>query len=355
MRLSRLHFQSLKTNLVSKIFQPLTVAPKDAKEATVNDSSQMSKSQKLMLDMGIIRQSQNGLFHVLPLGLRAMSKLKSLVDSHMQKLGAQEISIPLIVDSALWKKSGRWDKAGDEVFKLKDRHDKELILNPTHEESAAELLATIPQLSHHQLPLLLYQTSTKFRDEIRPRCGLIRGREFVMKDLYSFDESIERARRTYEDVSTAYYNIFNELQLEAIRVEADTGEIGGLQSHEYHISCDIGEDTLRICSNCSHATNSPTESCEECKTTEFRKITALEVGHTFLLGDRYTSPLRAVFKDKNQETKPLIMSSYGLGLSRILAACVESLSTESNINWPYAIAPYKIVIIPAKVSAIYDS
>ncbi|BES98754.1 prolyl-tRNA synthetase [Nesidiocoris tenuis] len=350
MKLSRISCQVFRTNLVSKLFQPLTLAPANSEKVVgPRDDSQLSKNQKLMLDLGIIRQCQNGFFHVLPLGLRAMNKLKNLVDSHMRNLGAQEISIPHIVDSALWKKSGRWANLGQEVFKLTDRHDRELILNPTHEESAADLMASVPQLSHNQLPIFLYQYSTKFRDEMRPRCGLIRSREFLMKDLYAFDESLDLAKQTYDRVSAAYLKIFNELQLEAIRIEADGGEIGGLASHEFHVACDVGEDTLLVCKTCSHVNVNPISSaCELCNGTGHRKVTTLEVGHTFLLGDRYSTPLSAVFADSNNVQQPLSMSSYGLGLSRILAASVECLSTDLCISWPTAIAPYKIVIIPAK-------
>ncbi|CAB0016028.1 unnamed protein product [Nesidiocoris tenuis] len=267
MKLSRISCQVFRTNLVSKLFQPLTLAPPNSEKVVgPRDDSQLSKNQK------------------------------------------------------------------------------------THEESAADLMASVPQLSHNQLPIFLYQYSTKFRDEMRPRCGLIRSREFLMKDLYAFDESLDLAKQTYDRVSAAYLKIFNELQLEAIRIEADGGEIGGLASHEFHVACDVGEDTLLVCKTCSHVNVNPISSaCELCNGTGHRKVTTLEVGHTFLLGDRYSTPLSAVFADSNNVQQPLSMSSYGLGLSRILAASVECLSTDLCISWPTAIAPYKIVIIPAKV------
>ena len=340
------NFSSKIVNLGSKLFQPLNIIPQNA----TRTSEKLSKSHRLMVDMGVIRSTATGLNHILPLGIRSLEKLRNIVRYEMSKLHAQELKLPFLVDYNLWKKSGR-SNAGFGFFKFNDRHGRELLLSPTHEECAADLIATIPQLSHNQLPLLIYQISTKFRDEIKPRCGLLKSKEFEMKDLYSFDSSLIAAEATYDNVSQAYTNIFQTVGVPVLKVAADTGDMKGIYSHEYQIVSDLGEDNIMICDNCSNAFNTDNlkiESCKNCDSNTFLSVKGIEVGHTFLLGYNYTEIMNAVFRTTSNITSPLAMASYGFGLTRFLAASLEHLSTEEELIWPNHLAPFSVVIITPK-------
>ncbi|XP_014288716.1 probable proline--tRNA ligase, mitochondrial [Halyomorpha halys] len=334
------------TNLSSKLFQPLNIIPQNA---TVT-SEKLSKSHRLMVDMGIIKSTSAGTYHLLPLGIRSLEKLRKIVKSEMCALYAQEIKLPFLVDYNLWKKSGRCD-AGFGFFKFNDRHGRDLLLSPTNEEAVANLIANIPQLSHNQLPLLIYQISTKFRDEVKPRCGLIKSKEFEMKDLYSFDSSLKAAESTYESVSNAYKSIFKTVDVPVIRAVADSGDMKGIYSHEYHVISDIGEDNVMICNNCSSAyniDNLEVKTCSNCNSNAFLTVKGIEVGHTFLLGSVYTEALSALFKGHSNIVLPLAMASYGFGMTRFLAAAVEHLSSEQELMWPKHLAPFNVIIITPK-------
>eukprot|EP00061_Rhincodon_typus_P017640 g46416.t1 len=213
------------------------------------------KSQRLMLQAGLIQPANTGCFHYLPYTVRAMEKLVRVIDKEMQSIGGQKVNMPSLTSASLWKTSERWDLLGKELFRLKDRHNMEYCLSPTHEEAVTELIAMQGNLSYRQLPLMLYQVTRKFRDEPKPRFGLLRGREFYMKDMYTFDVSEEAAMETYDLVSQAYSRIFDQLGLQFVKVQADTGSIGGKMSHEFQLPADIGEDRLLICSDCHFAAN----------------------------------------------------------------------------------------------------
>ncbi|XP_011301330.1 probable proline--tRNA ligase, mitochondrial [Fopius arisanus] len=329
---------------VSKLLQPIKTIPKDGAVKGVN----ASKSYQLMIDMGIIRQSLPGMYTLLPLGNRALDKLKRIVNTAMESIGAQKIVLPNLTDSRLWKKTGRLNEMGDELFLVKDRHKQRYVLSPTYEESITSLVADVkPQKSH--LPLLLYQISNKWRDEMKPRLGLFRGREFVMKDLYSFDASAKSAGRTYEDVARAYRGILDHIGVPYSIVQGDTGIMGGIISHEYHYLADIGEDTVVSCNACNFQVNSVIFQGETCKNCggEVSKKSAIEIGHTFLLGTKYSEVLQATVHTQGSEI-PLVMGCYGLGLTRLLAASLEILSTNEDLRWPKALAPYTVCIIPPK-------
>lgn len=336
-------------NVTSRLFQPINIVPQQVPKST--EKLKLPKNQRLMLDQGIIRPSKNGVHTILPLGMRALEKFRIIVKEEMSKIYAQELKLPYLADSSLWKKSGRWDNAGLGIFMLKDRHKNDLILSPTNEEMAADLIASIPQLSHHHLPLLLYQITTKFRDELKPRCGLLKTKEFEMKDLYSFDTSVESAKTTYETVSNAYKNIFNRINVPVIRVSAEPGDMKGLFSHEYHVQSDLGEDKIFSCNDCSfnfNSENREVSECLNCKSKSLSEMKGIEVGHTFLLGTVYSDPLNAQFQTALGKMESVVMASYGLGLTRILAAGIECLSSDENIVWPASLAPFSIVIITPK-------
>ncbi|XP_064617171.1 probable proline--tRNA ligase, mitochondrial [Liolophura sinensis] len=312
------------------------------------------KSHKLMLYNDIIAQGHTGAFHMLPFGLRAFEKLSRLIDEELQALGCEKLMLTTMTSKHLWQKTGRWDSMGSELFKLKDRHDMYYCLGPTHEEAVTDLVGSQP-ISYRTLPIMLYQTTRKFRDEMAPKYGLLRGREFEMKDLYTFDSSEENAKETYERINNAYISIFNRLHLNYIRVAGDSGAIGGDLSHEFHILADIGQDKLLICSDCGLGWNqelvdsqsSQTCSRSDCGPNLTDKI-GIEVGHTFFLGTKYSKPLNATFQTETGKQELLQMGCYGLGVTRILQSGLEVLSLENQIRWPHLLAPYQVLIIPQK-------
>nr|XP_020655333.1 probable proline--tRNA ligase, mitochondrial [Pogona vitticeps] len=328
------------------------------------------KSQRLMLLTGLICPASPGCYHYMPYTVRSMEKLIKLIDQEMQAIGGQKLNMPTLCSAELWRASERWELMGNELFRLTDRHNKQFCLGPTHEEAITNLIASQSYLSHKQLPLLLYQVTRKFRDEPKPRFGLLRGREFYMKDMYTFDASKEAALKTYALVCNAYYNILNRLGLPFVKVQAATGSIGGTLSHEFQLPADIGEDQLMICTNCDFSANTETIDpskvrCPVCEGKLMEKR-GIEVGHTFYLGTKYSSVFNTLVN--TAENKPVMaeMGCYGLGVSRILAASIEVLSTEDAIRWPNLIAPYQICLIPPKrgskeekgamlVEELYDS
>ncbi len=230
----------------SSLFLP-TLRHFNQKEKTV-------RSHKLLVKAGYIRQTNLGIYNYLPFGLRVLDKIEGLVDVAMKSVGGQKVAMPLLLSANNWKKTGRWETTGEELFRLKDRHDVDHCLSPTHEEVVTELVAQ-NVFSHRDLPLSLYQIGKKYRDERRPRFGPMRAREFIMKDMYSFDKSIDDARETYELVRDAYHNIFKALELNYVEVEADSGNIGGNLSHEFHVLSSVGEDAILSCDNCTYSAN----------------------------------------------------------------------------------------------------
>ncbi|KAL7924991.1 hypothetical protein ACQKWADRAFT_284734 [Trichoderma austrokoningii] len=440
-----------------------------------------------LIRAGFLRQAQSGVFQLLPLGLRVQDKIERLVDKHMQSIGASKLALSTLTTEELWRKSGRLDKVSPELFRLKDRKDVPIMLSPTHEEEITSLVASTLK-SYKDLPLKLYQITRKYRDEIRPRHGLLRSREFIMKDLYTFDLTHESAVETYRDVAGAYSAFFSDLKLPILVAEASSGDMGGEHSHEYHLSHSIGEDTVASCNNCGYTANdevaaarssrqidgtisasnfglwrgitkdrktlvnawypkmgeSPLEDswnihavksvvpeldtsvsdaapfwsevvheakaqdgelqlvnvidsrlsgafedlrnelpllpqdltnshipqssiiqtpagtelnllriadgdgCPRCDSGTLEIHRALELGHTFLLGTRYSEPLEAsvALPDKPGVPVPAQMGCFGIGVSRILGAVAEQLTDDKGLNWPRAIAPFEVVIIP---------
>nr|XP_056700518.1 probable proline--tRNA ligase, mitochondrial [Euleptes europaea] len=310
------------------------------------------KSQRLMLLGGLIYPASPGCYHYMPYTVRAMEKLIKVIDREMQIIGGQKVNMPTLCSAKLWRASGRWELMGKELLRLADRHGQEYCLGPTHEEAITDLIASQGRLSYRELPLLLYQITRKFRDEPKPRFGLLRGREFYMKDMYTFDASEEAARHTYALVCNAYCNIFNSLGLRFVKVQAATGSIGGTMSHEFQLPADIGEDKLMTCTKCDFSANmelinSDQRYCPVCK-GELVETKGIEVGHTFFLGTKYSSVFNVTLQTSQGKPTPAEMGCYGLGVTRILAASIEVLSTEDAIHWPSLITPYQVCFIPPK-------
>ncbi|NXI35943.1 SYPM protein, partial [Galbula dea] len=336
--------------LLSQLFQPHNLQSEAGTDGKAGEPT--CRSQKLMLQAGLIHPSSPGCYSYMPPTVRAMEKLIKVMDEKMQAVGGQKLNMPILSSAELWRASGRWHQMGPELFRLSDRHGKGYCLGPTHEEVVTELVAAQCNLSYKQLPLRLYQVTRKFRDEPKPRFGLLRSREFYMKDMYTFDASEEAAQQTYDLVCDAYCSLFDCLGLPFVKVRAATGSIGGTMSHEFQLPADIGEDRLVLCPDGHFAANVETlsgeqTSCPTCgeKLTQTRGI---EVGHTFYLGTKYSSVSNAVFYSPQNKPQLAQMGCYGLGVSRILAASIEVLSTEDSIRWPSLIAPYQLCFIPPK-------
>ncbi|XP_013385511.1 probable proline--tRNA ligase, mitochondrial isoform X2 [Lingula anatina] len=310
---------------------------------------------KLMKSYGMIFGVQTGLFYMLPWTQRALDKLIRLIDQEMESIGAQKMTMTCLTPAELWKKTGRWDSMGSELLKLPDRHKKMFCLGPTHEE-AVTFLVSQKKLERKHLPLKLYQITRKFRDEMAPKYGLLRSREFDMKDLYTFDESVEKAEETYNSVCDAYNRLFTRLGVNFIKVEGATGVIGGTLSHEYHIPASAGQDSLFICNKCGIGVNKEvmdkdvlqTNHCKHRDCCDLKTSSGIEVGHTFLLGTKYSEPFNLHYNYVEGQKHLVEMGCFGLGVSRILQASIEHLSSDIQVVWPKLIAPYQVCIIPQK-------
>ncbi len=309
-------------------------------------------SHRLMLRAGMIRKLAAGIYSYLPLGFKVLKKVENIIRSQMNSAGAQELLLPTLHPRHLWEETGRWNEYGKEMLKVLDRHKREFGLGPTHEEIITDL-ARREIKSYRQLPLILYQFQTKFRDEIRPRFGIMRCREFLMKDAYSFDKDAEGLAKNYDKMYETYNNIFTQCGLEFKLVEADPGLIGGSVSHEYMVLADTGEEELLTCQKCDYAIKAKAEhnltSCPKCK-GKFASIRGIEVGHIFQLGTKYSDLLKANFLDENGKQTPFVMGCYGIGVSRIVAAAIEQSHDDDGIIWQMPIAPFEVLILPISIA-----
>ncbi|XP_028034379.1 probable proline--tRNA ligase, mitochondrial [Bombyx mandarina] len=331
---------------LSRIFQPVITIPKNAK---IKNTEITCKSQKLLLECGLVRPTTSGFFTLLPLARRALDKLENLIKTCIESSGAQRLSLPALTSAGLWAKTGRLENAAAELLTLEDRHNKKYLLAPTYEEAIAELLSDLKPISYKQLPIILYQISNKYRDELRPKHGLLRAREFSMLDAYGAHASSACALQVYGRMATAYEHLFRALHLKVHKVEAPSGDMGGSFSHEWQLAATSGEDQIKVCPSCSHAAllNDEGTRCQSCgKDAEI--LQSIEVGHTFILGTKYSEALEATYCPPSGPPLPIIMSCYGIGITRLLAASLEALSTEKALRWPKAIAPYSAIIIGPK-------
>lgn len=308
-------------------------------------------SHQLMTRAGLIRKVSSGIYNYLPLGYKVLRKFQDIVRDEMNKAGANEVHMPMVIPAELWQRTERLDKYGKELLRFHDRHENEFCLGPTHEE-VITTLASQDIRSYKQLPVCLYQIQTKFRDEIRPRFGLMRGREFCMKDAYSFDRDDASLDVIYNKMRIAYHAIFNRCDLAHKMVEADNGSIGGSSSAEFMVLADTGEDVVVSCNVCEYGANTEVHStladqskCPKCGSTNLTQAKGIEVGHIFKLGDVYSQKLDATFTDEDGKNKPFVMGCYGIGVSRTIAAAIEQSHDEKGIVWPKALAPFEVVII----------
>jgi len=339
-----------------------------------NPSEAKIKSHQLMLRTGMIKQSSAGIYSWLPLGFKVMKKIEHIVREEQDKIGAQEILMPTIQSAEIWKESGRYKDYGEEMLRIKDRQNRDMLYGPTNEELVTDIFRTSVK-SYKSLPQLLYHIQWKFRDELRPRFGIMRGREFYMKDAYSFDINDEEALFSYNKFFLAYLKTFKRLDLSAIPMAADTGPIGGNLSHEFIILAETGESKIytdkRIFKVNSEKTKIEKKSLDNLRAEfekfysvtdekydenefkkkvpeEFRlKTKGIEVGHIFYFGDKYSKPMNSSvdFQGKKEFVK---MGSYGVGVSRLVGAIIEAKYDDKNeiMRWPNSVAPYNCAIIP---------
>jgi len=340
-----------------------------------NPSEAKIKSHQLMLRVGMIKQSSAGIYSWLPLGFKVMKKIEQIVREEQNRIGVQEILMPTIQSSEIWKESGRYEDYGEEMLRIKDRQNREMLYGPTNEELITDIFRSSVK-SYKSLPQLLYHIQWKFRDEIRPRFGIMRCREFYMKDAYSFDISDEDANFSYNKFFLSYLRTFKRLDLTAIPMAADTGPIGGNLSHEFIILAETGESKIftdkRIFDLDSHDTNTEKESLKELRKKyenyyavtdekfnkdEFEKkvneknrlITkGIEVGHIFYFGDKYSKPMGASVDLPGGKKDFVKMGSYGIGVSRLVGAIIEAKYDDKDevMKWPISVAPYDVAIIP---------
>ena len=350
---------------LSKLFIPITKnLPSDAK----------IKSHQLMLRAGMIKQSSAGIYSWLPIGLKVMKKIEQIVREEQNKIGAQELLMPTIQSADIWKESGRYNDYGEEMLRIKDRQGREMLYGPTNEELITDIFRSSVK-SYKSLPQMLYHIQWKFRDEIRPRFGVMRCREFFMKDAYSFDLDDNSAKVSYNKMFFSYLKTFKRLGLEAIPMAADTGPIGGDLSHEFIILAETGESKIytdksifEIDLNNYSYDNSSLEKMikdyssvyavtdEKFKKAEFDKkvnkqnqlITkGIEVGHIFYFGDKYSKPLNCFIDSQDGKKNAVRMGSYGIGVSRLVGAIIEAKYEKEIMKWPKAVSPFDVVIIPS--------
>ena len=340
-----------------------------------NPSEAKIKSHQLMLRVGMIKQSSAGIYSWLPLGFKVMKKIEKIVREEQNKIGVQEILMPTIQSSEIWKESGRYEDYGDEMLRIKDRQNREMLYGPTNEELVTDIFRASVK-SYKSLPQLLYHIQWKFRDEVRPRFGIMRCREFYMKDAYSFDISDDEAFFSYNKFFLSYLRTFKRLDLVAIPMAAETGPIGGNLSHEFVILAETGESKIftdkKIFEVSSEDTKLEKQSLEilrkkyekfyavtdekfnkeefEKKVTEQDRLITkgIEVGHIFYFGDKYSKPMGASVDLTGGKKVFVKMGSYGVGVSRLVGAIIEAKYDDKNevMKWPISIAPYDVSIIP---------
>jgi len=354
---------------LSKYFLPLI------KE---NPSEAQIVSHRLMLRAGMIRQQAAGIYSWLPLGLRVLRNIEAIVNEELQKVGCVPVLMPTLQPTDLWKESGRYDALGKEMLRFKDRAERELLYSPTNEEMIVDIFRGYVK-SYKSLPLNLYQIQWKFRDEVRPRFGVMRGREFLMKDAYSFDIDVEAAKKEYAKMYDAYHRIFARMGLVTIAVNADSGAIGGNLSHEFQVIAETGESTIyyderfddirsgkltlsgeemRGLYAAADEQHKP-ESCPIPK-ERLREARGIEVGHVFYLGQKYSQAMGVTVAGPDGVNITPEMGCYGIGVSRLAGAIIEASHDDSGIIWPESVAPFDLGLInlrsgDAKCDALCES
>ncbi|HEX6980524.1 MAG TPA: proline--tRNA ligase [Alphaproteobacteria bacterium] len=337
-----------------------------------NPSEAQIVSHRLMLRAGMIRQSSAGIYTWLPLGFRVLKRIEQIVREEQDAAGCQELLMPTIQPAELWRESGRYDDYGKEMLRIRDRHEREMLYGPTNEELITDIFRNAVR-SYKELPKLLYHIQWKFRDEVRPRFGVMRGREFLMKDSYSFDIDATAARRSYNKMFVAYLRTFARMGLKAIPMAAETGPIGGDLSHEFIILAETGESQVYCHRNLVEfdvlatdvdyeadlqpivdkwtslyaATDEKHDPARFAQIAESDRVEArgIEVGHIFYFGTKYSAPMKATVADAEGRDVVVHMGSYGIGVSRLVGAIIEASHDDAGIIWPESVAPFDVALV----------
>ena len=323
--------------------------PKTRKEAPKDE---VSLNARLLIRAGFIDKLMAGVYTILPMGLRVMKKIENIIRNEMEAAGGQELLMPALHSKENWQKTGRWETF-DSLFRFTSHYSKiDFALGPTHEEIISPLVKKF-NLSYRDLPVSLFQFQTKFRDEKRAKSGILRGREFRMKDLYSFHSGEKDAENYYEKMKGRYKNIFNRCGIgEKTYLTFASGGSFSQYSHEYQTVTDAGEDTIYICDKCEIAINKEiageTPACPQCGNKNLKENKSVEVGNIFSLKTKFSEPFDLKFTDENGQEKLMVMGCYGIGLSRLMGTAVETSNDENGIIWPETIAPYKVHLINLK-------
>ncbi len=307
-------------------------------------------SHQFLLRAGLVHMLTSGVYSYLPLGLKVLRRIEHIIREEMDRAGAIELFLPCLQPIELWKQTGRDEVLKDVMIKFTDNRGRAMCLGPTHEEVITDLVKNYVQ-SYRQLPVTLYQIQTKFRDELRTRFGIVRACEFIMKDAYSFDRDLAGLKKNYQLMYEAYKNIFKRCGLDAVIIEADSGAMGGDMSHEFLVTAPIGEDTILHCPSCQSycsvsADRTEGAKCPKCHKGALKEEVAIELGHIFQLGTKYSQAQHAQFLDEDGKQKPIIMGCYGIGVSRVIAAIIEKHHDERGIRWPREVAPFAVEIVP---------
>lgn len=344
------------TMRLSKYFLPtLKETPAEAQIA----------SHRLMLRAGMINQTTSGIYTWLPLGLRVMEKIEKIICEEQDRIGCHKVLMSTVQPAELWRTSGRYEDYGKEMLRFRDRHEREMLYGPTNEEVITDIIHQYVK-SYRQVPQVLYQIQWKFRDEVRPRFGVMRGREFLMKDGYSFDLDFESAKKTYERIFESYLRTFARMDLTAIPVRADSGAIGGDMSHEFQIVAPTGESaiyydaafdkltleqmTLKNVGDLYAAADEKHDPATcPLSADQLKSARGIEIGHIFYFGTKYSEPLGAKVVGSDGQMITLEMGSYGIGVSRLVAAIIEANHDDQGIKWPESVAPYKVGLLNLKM------
>ncbi|ARN84372.1 proline--tRNA ligase [Candidatus Nucleicultrix amoebiphila] len=330
-----------------------------------NPSEAQVVSHRLMLRSGMILQSSAGIYSWLPLGTRVLKNVERIIRQEQNRAGAYEVIMPTIQSADLWMESGRYNAYGDEMLRIKDRQERDMLYSPTAEEVVTDIGRKFMK-SYRDLPQMLYQINWKFRDEIRPRFGVMRGREFLMKDCYSFDLNFEDAQKSYRTMMEAYMRTFTRLGLKAVPVRASSGPIGGDMSHEFQILANTGESLIYYDADLEklmetetfdiehlmglYAADEEMHDAKNCPVPQDRLKSkrGIEVGHVFYLGTKYSDPLKAHIIDKGGQNITVHMGCYGIGVSRLVAAIIEASHDDVGIVWPASVAPFDVALLNLK-------
>lgn len=311
-----------------------------------NPSEAQITSHRLMLRSGMIRQLSAGVYNWLPLGLMTLRNIEQIIREEMNKIGNMELLMPTIQPAELWQESGRYEDYGKEMLRITDRHERAMLYGPTNEEVITDIFRSNCR-SYKDLPKRLYHIQWKFRDEIRPRFGVMRGREFLMKDSYSFDLDYEGAKKAYFDHHAAYLKTFERMGMKAVPVRADSGAIGGDLSHEFHIIAETGESALFYTDDLSYAVTDEKHDAKSAP-SNLNEARGIEVGHIFYFGTKYSKAMGAEVVNSKGESVTVEMGSYGIGVSRLVGAIIEASHDQAGIIWPESVAPFRAGLINLK-------